>query len=70
VAPEETKITSIPDLTSSAICSVIAPMRERDTWPFSLVRTDVPALIITRRVVRKTDRDAGSLAGGVCTMIA
>lgn len=70
MAPEETKMTSVPDLTSSAICSVMAPMRQRDTWPSPLVRTDVPALIMTRRAVRNTDLDAGSLAGGECTMIA
>ena len=62
-------MTSVPALTSSAICSVMAPMRERDTWPFSLVSTEVPALIMTRRAVRNTDLDAGSSVG-VCAMIA
>jgi len=69
VAPLDTKITWTPSLTSSEICSTIAPMRVRDTWPFSFVRTDVPALTTIRRAVRRTALEGSSLEGGDCAMI-
>lgn len=62
-------MTSTPLLTSSDICSVMAPIRDRDTWPFSLVRTEVPAFTTTRRAVRKMDREAGSFRLGIVTVL-
>ena len=61
-------MTSTPSLTNSAICSVMAPMRVRDTCPVEFVRTDVPALMRTRRASRRAERDAGSVCDivGVC----
>ena len=69
-APLETKITSTPSLTSSPICSAMAPTRVKDGRPSAFATTNVPALMHTRLARRKAAREGTSWeALGVVVLI-